>query len=149
MQTVAGSRFGAIGQPAPPAQRKIFTEAQINKLVCIFFPSWYPIPRFLLSHLSYVHFNFLFPFTDRKNARAFPGYSWKYFKFEHVCFKLLKIYFIIYFISLMFFLQHSSREEVRNVLNELERRPLLLASDVTFSSVLSHVSSCSFIFYFS
>lgn len=46
----------------------------------------------------------------------------------------------------MSFLKHFSREEVRNVLNELERRPLMFTSDVTFSSVLSHVSSYGCIF---
>uniref|UniRef100_A0A158Q6R3 RING-type domain-containing protein n=1 Tax=Elaeophora elaphi TaxID=1147741 RepID=A0A158Q6R3_9BILA len=81
-EAVAGSRFGAIGQPAPPPQRKIFTEAQINKLV-----------EKTLEH-----------FQDTYGSTS-----------------------------------NLSAEEIRNVLNELERRPLLLASDITFSSVLSHV----------
>ncbi|CAG9533354.1 unnamed protein product [Cercopithifilaria johnstoni] len=81
-EALAGSRFGAIGQPAPPLQRKIFTESQINKLV----------------EKTLEHFQDTYGSTSNLNP-----------------------------------------EEIRNVLNELERRPLLLTSDVTFSSVLSHV----------
>ncbi|VBB25258.1 unnamed protein product [Acanthocheilonema viteae] len=81
-EDVAGNRFGAIGQPAPLPQRKIFTEAQINKLV----------------EMTLEHFQDTYGSTS--NLRA---------------------------------------EQIKNILNELERRPLLLASDVTFSSVLSHV----------
>ncbi|VDK77089.1 unnamed protein product [Litomosoides sigmodontis] len=82
MEAVAGNRFGAIGQPAPPPQRKIFTEVQINKLI-----------EKTLEHFQDIGGN----------------------------------------------IPNLSAEEIRNVLNELERRPSLLPSDVTFSSVLSHV----------
>ncbi|VDK64875.1 unnamed protein product [Onchocerca ochengi] len=81
-ETVTGNRFGAIGQPAPPPQRKIFTEAQINQLV----------------EKTLQHFRDIYGSSSNLSA-----------------------------------------EEIRNVLNELERRPLMLASDVTFSSVLSHI----------
>ncbi|EJD75658.1 hypothetical protein LOAG_17254 [Loa loa] len=81
-EAVAGNRFGAIGQPAPPPQRKMFTEAQINKLV-----------EKTLEH-----------FQDTYGSTS-----------------------------------NLSAEEIRNILNELERRPLLFTSDVTLSSVLSHV----------
>ncbi|KAM3715844.1 putative E3 ubiquitin-protein ligase [Dirofilaria immitis] len=81
-ETVTGGRFGAIGQPAPPPQRKIFTEAQINQLI----------------EKTLQHFQDIYGNTSNLSA-----------------------------------------EEVRNVLNELERRPLVLASDVTLSSVLSHI----------
>ncbi|VDO30562.1 unnamed protein product [Onchocerca flexuosa] len=80
--TVTGNRFGAIGQPAPPPQRKIFTEAQINQLV----------------EKTLQHFRDIYGSSSNLSA-----------------------------------------EEIRNVLNEFERRPLMLASDVTFSSVLSHI----------
>uniref|UniRef100_A0AAF5Q0Z0 RING-type domain-containing protein n=1 Tax=Wuchereria bancrofti TaxID=6293 RepID=A0AAF5Q0Z0_WUCBA len=81
-EAVTGSRFGAIGQPTPPPQRKLFTEAQINKLV-----------EKTLKH-----------FQDTYGSSS-----------------------------------NLSAEEVKNVLNELERRPLVFSSDVTLSSVLSHV----------
>uniref|UniRef100_A0A915PLE3 RING-type domain-containing protein n=1 Tax=Setaria digitata TaxID=48799 RepID=A0A915PLE3_9BILA len=74
-ETLAGSRFGAIGQPAPTPQRKIFSETQINKLVSTFFFFDFPV----------------------------------------------------------------SREQIRSVVSELERRSLMLSSDVSVSSVLSHV----------
>ncbi|KAK6106770.1 Ring finger domain family protein [Brugia pahangi] len=81
-EAVTGGRFGAIGQPAPPPQRKIFTEAQINKLV-----------EKTLKH-----------FQDTYGSSS-----------------------------------NLSVEEIRNILNDLERRPLVFASDATLSSVLSHV----------
>ncbi|VDO21360.1 unnamed protein product, partial [Brugia timori] len=81
-EAVTGGRFGAIGQPAPPPQRKIFTEAQINKLV-----------EKTLKH-----------FQDTYGNSS-----------------------------------NLSAEEIRNILNDLERRPLVFASDATLSSVLSHV----------
>lgn len=47
---------------------------------------------------------------------------------------------------MFYFEKHFFREEIRNVLNEFELRPLLLTSDITFPSVLSQVSSYGLIF---